>query len=111
MDAMKKALPLAALLPPPALVGLLLLGTEFTGITVIVARVAGIALVALGVACWPGPPIAGMLMYSTVVMLYLAYLGLTGAATGVALWPAVGVHAIITALLARIAWSRQGSKS
>ena len=64
-----------ALLIVPSLVGWLLLGEELTGIAVPVARVAGIALIGLGVACWPGPPLAGMLIYSALVMLYLSYLG------------------------------------
>ena len=53
-----------ALLIVPSLVGQLLLGTELTGIAITVARVAGIALIALGVACWPGTPLVGMLTYS-----------------------------------------------
>jgi hypothetical protein len=57
----------AALLLAPSLVGQLLLGTELAGIAVTVARVAGIALVALGVACWPGTPLLGMLTYSASV--------------------------------------------
>jgi hypothetical protein len=90
-----------ALLIFPALVGRLLLGDELTGVAVPVARVAGIALIALGVACWPGPPLAGMLAYSALVTLYLAYLGLAGGFVGVLLWPAVAFHSILTALLAR----------
>ena len=65
-----------ALLIVPSLVGQLLLGEDLTGIAVPVARVAGIALIALGIACWPGPPLVGMLTYSALVTLYLAYLGL-----------------------------------
>lgn len=83
----------------PSVVGLLLLGQELTGITVPVARVAGIALIGLGIACWPGPPLAGMLIYSAAVALYLAYLGFAGTVTGVLLWPAVVLHAILTTLL------------
>jgi hypothetical protein len=45
-----------ALLIVPGLVGRLLLGEELTGIAIPVARVAGIALVGLGMACWPGTP-------------------------------------------------------
>nr|MCU0921637.1 hypothetical protein [Burkholderiaceae bacterium] len=67
-----------ALLAAPALVGKLLLGGELTGDAAMVARVAGIALVGLGVACWPGPPQLGMLIYSTAVAVYLAYLGFSG---------------------------------
>jgi hypothetical protein len=48
-----------ALLIVPSLVGQMLLGEELTGVAIPVARVAGIALIALGVACWPLP--VGML--------------------------------------------------
>ena len=67
-----------ALLIVPSLVGQLLFGEELSGIAVPVARVAGIALIGLGVACWPGPPLVGMLTYSSLVTLYLAYLGFVG---------------------------------
>ena len=63
----------------------------------------GIALIALGVACWPGTPLLGMLTYSAAVTLYLAYLGVTGNSTGMLLWPAVALHVILTVLLARAA--------
>ena len=82
-----------ALLFVPSLVGQLLLGAELAGIAAVVARVFGIALIALGIACWPGPPLAGMLTYSAAVTLYLAYLGFAGAASGILLWPAVVLHA------------------
>jgi hypothetical protein len=95
----------AAMLLVPSLVGQLLLGTEITGIAAIVARVAGIALIGLGVACWPGPPRLGMLFYSAAVTVYLAYLGIAGGSAGVLLWPAVILHAILTALLTRAATS------
>lgn len=90
-----------ALLIVPSLVGQLLFGVDLTGITIPVARVTGIALVGLGIACWPGPPLVGMLTYSAAVALYLAYLGYVQGLTGVFLWPAVGVHVILTALLTR----------
>ena len=101
----------AALLIVPSLVGRLLLGEELTGVAVPVARVAGIALIGLGIACWPGPPRIGMLTYSAAVTLYLAYIGLAGGFTGILLWPAVVVHAILTALLARAATSDKGTKT
>jgi hypothetical protein len=109
---MKKALVFAAvgeiatglaLLIVPSLVGQLLLGEQLTGIAIPVARVAGIGLFALGIACWPGPSLVGMLIYSTVVALYLAYLGFAGGLTGVLLWPAVALHAVLAILLGR-AW-------
>ncbi|MGA9092324.1 MAG: hypothetical protein WB420_24830, partial [Bradyrhizobium sp.] len=61
-----------ALLIGPALVGRLLLGEQLTGVAMPVARVAGIGLIGLGIACWPGPPHRGMLTYSALVTLYLA---------------------------------------
>jgi len=95
-----------ALLIVPSLVGQLLLGQQLTGVAVPVARVAGIALIALGVVCWPGPPLIGMLIYSALVTLYLAYLGFVAGLAGVLLWPVVIIHAILTALLAREALRR-----
>ena len=92
-----------ALLIVPSLVGLLLLGHELTGVAIPVARVAGIALIAFGIACWPGPPLLGMLIYSAAVTLYLAYLGFAGGFAGVFLWPAVVLHAALSILLGR-AW-------
>lgn len=107
---MRDVLPFAAaaeaatglgLLIAPSLVGQLLLGEQLAGVAVPVARVSGIALIALGIACWPGPPLVGMLTYSALVTLYLAYLGSAGGLTGVLLWPAVILHTILTALLTR----------
>jgi hypothetical protein len=90
----------AALLLVPSLVGQALLGAELSGMAVTVARVAGIALIGLGVACWPGPPRIGMLIYSAAVTLYLAYVGVSSGSTGLLLWPAVVLHVILTLLLA-----------
>ena len=94
-----------ALLIVPSLVGQLLFGVGLTGIAVTVARVLGIALIALGVACWPGTPLVGMLTYSAAVTVYLAYSGFTGGSTGLLLWPAAVLHLILTVLLARTATS------
>ena len=107
---MKKALIFAAigeaatglaLLIVPSLVGQLLLGEQLAGVAIPAARVAGIALIALGMACWPGPPLVGMVTYSAFVTVYLAYLGFAGGLTGVLLWPAVVLHVILTVLLTR----------
>jgi hypothetical protein len=110
--AMKKVLVVAAiaeavtglaLMVIPSLLGRLLLGEELAGVAIPVARVAGIALIALGIACWPGPPLVGMLIYSAAVTLYLAYLGFAGGFAGAFLWPAVALHAVLSILLGR-AW-------
>jgi len=89
-----------ALMVVPSLVGQLLLGAELTGVSIPVARVAGIALVALGVGCLPGrTALSGMLTYSALATAYLAYLAIRGEWVGPLLWPAVVVHAILTCLL------------
>ncbi len=99
-----------ALLLVPSLVGQLLLGEGLAGIAVIVARVAGIALIALGVACWPGTPLLGMLIYGVAVTAYLAYVGIVGGLGGALLWPAVALHAFLTALLAMASISGKATK-
>jgi hypothetical protein len=101
----------AALLLVPSLVGQLLLGADLTGMAATVARVAGIALIGLGVACWPGSPRRGMLVYSAAVTVLLAYVGVSGASSGLLLWPAVVLHAILTTLLARAGKTRQGDEN
>jgi len=93
-----------ALLVVPPLVGRLLLGAELAGVSIPIARVTGIALLALGVACWPGATaLCGMLTYNALATLYLLYLGIRDNWVGPLLWPVVVLHAILTPLLAR-AW-------
>jgi len=111
MGAMKKVLIFAAvaealtglaLLVVPSMVGQVLLGQQLAGVAVPVARVAGIALIALGIACWPATPLVGMLTYSSIAMLYLGYVALAGEFVGVLLWPGVALHAILSILLGRV---------
>ena len=89
------------LLAYPPIVVRLLFDAEIIAAGVLMSRLAGIALVGLGVACWPGPPLAGMVTYGVVVTLYLAYVGLAGGVTGILLWPAVVLHVILTGFLIR----------
>ena len=92
--ALKRALVVAAigeiatglaLILVPVLVAQLLLGQELAGSAISVARVAGIALVGLGVACWPGPPVAGMPLSSAAVAAYLASIGIASGQVGILL--------------------------
>lgn len=97
-----------ALIVVPSLVAQLLLGTELTGIAVVVGRVAGISLLALGIACWPSKEptraaLRGLTTYGLLITLYLSYFGLRGESVGPLLWPVVALHAVLTSLLAR-AW-------
>jgi hypothetical protein len=99
-----------ALLLVPSLVGQLLFGAELTGIAIPVARVLGIALVALGVACLStgeaGQGLSGILTYSLLATVYLVYLGLAGEWVGNLLWPAAAIHGALTFLLA-VAWLKE----
>ena len=88
-----------ALLVVPSLVGQLLLGTPLTGPAATVAGVLGLALLGLGLACWPGPARLGMLVYSTLVTLYLAYTGLSLQPGGPLLWPVAALHGGLVVLL------------
>jgi hypothetical protein len=99
----------ATLFIVPSLVGELLFSAPLTGIAVVVARLTGIALIGLGVACWPGRntyrAVFAMLTYSMLATLYLIFLGVTRQ-VGILLWPAVALHAGIAALLV-IMWRKE----
>jgi hypothetical protein len=118
-SAMKKLLAVAAVLEGstgvtlmirPPLVTWLLLGESVLGAAgMALGRVAGFALLALGLACWPDadsvtdnlPVLRGLLAYNLLTALYLAYLGISGQGVGILLWPAVALHAVLAFLLAR----------
>ena len=97
------------LLIDPSFVASLLLGNVVSGTGVAVGRVAGIALIALGLACWPkssagNVAVAGcraMVMYNLLTSIYLSYIGIRGQWVGVLLWPAVTIHGLLTLLLVR----------
>ena len=116
LAAMAEAALGVALVVDPSLLILLLLGATLAGLDgpaavgAVIGRVTGIALIALGVSCWPGSTaLAGMLTYGLFVTVYLAGLGLGGEWVGVLLWPAVAFHVVLSALLAR-AWVHQRPK-
>jgi hypothetical protein len=95
------------LLINPAIVVTLLLGAEVSGAGTLLGRCFGIALLALGLACWPSwqraesgaPAFRAMLIYNVLMALYLAYLGTVGHLGGVLLWPVVALHAVVALLL------------
>jgi hypothetical protein len=100
-----------ALMAVPSVVVRLLLGADISGASLPLGRVAGIALLSLGMACWPGrdptgnmaPALRAMLTYNSLATLYLLCLGIGGEWVGPLLWPAVVTHAVLTLLLGR-AW-------
>ena len=93
-----------AVIVVPQPVVALLLGENVTGIGIPVARCFGVALLGLGLACWPSgqggtSPFRAMLAYNVLIALYLAYLFTAAHVGGVLLWPAVALHAAVAILL------------
>ena len=92
-----------ALIALPAIVVRLLLGAEISGASIPLGRVAGAALLALGVACWLARDdtqsratrglVVAMLIYNVVATAVLAFAGIGLGLHGVLLWPAVVLHA------------------
>jgi len=95
-----------ALMVNPAIVVRLLLGMEISWVGTMLGRCFGIALLGLGVACWPDRESASaahraMLIYNVLIALYLACLGTIGHVGGWLLWPGVVLHAVVALLLIR----------
>ena len=92
-----------ALAIAPLLVVRLLLGTEPSGAGLAISRVAGIALLGLGLACWPErhgtdcrASLRAMSTYNVLATLYLSSLGIRGEWIGPLLWPAAVVHGVLS---------------
>ena len=96
------------LLAVPSVVVRLLLGSPLdTSAAVMLARVAGAALLALGVACWLARDdtqsraarglVVAMLIYNIAATALLAFAAIGLRLHGVALWPAVVLHAVMGA--------------
>jgi hypothetical protein len=88
----------------PSPVATLLLGSSLDAPAALtLARVAGVALLALGVACWlarhdgqsrAARGLAGaMVLYNAGVAIILAYGGVVLGLSGIGLWPTVLLHA------------------
>lgn len=97
-----------ALLLSPSLVTGIILGISLDGPAApVVARLAGAALLTIGVACWlarddgPGRATRGLaaalLLYNVAAAAVLAHAGLGPGLTGIGLWPATALHAAMAA--------------
>ena len=71
------------------------------------ARIAGIGLMALGIACLPSKhaeanrgPVRALLAYNIGATIFFAWVGLATTFQGVLLWPVVILHAVISIALA-----------
>ena len=94
------------LLVSPTLVVAFLLGASLDApAALVVARMAGAALLSLGCACWlarndgpnraVGGMVAAMLLYNTVAVAVLANAAVGVRLAGVLMWPAVALHAVL----------------
>jgi hypothetical protein len=94
------------LIVAPDVVVRLLLGGELLGAGIPVGRITGVALFALGIACWLASSdtescaargvVSAMALYNLGVALILSMAGIQSQPVGLALWPAVILHAIMT---------------
>jgi len=90
----------------PAFPITLLLGLKQAALeALLVGRLAGAALLAVGVASWLARSdrqspvrlglLTGILIYNVAAALILAYAGLVLSMVGIALWPAVILHSVL----------------
>ena len=94
------------LISVPATVVRLLLGSELLGPGIPLGRLAGVALLTLGIACWLASTdtqscaargiVTAMMLYNIGAVLILGAAGLQSQAVGIGLWPAVILHAVMT---------------
>ena len=105
---------LALMCCPSAAVAILLGAPLDTPAALTVGHVGGAALLALGIACWLGRAdtpsraarglVAAMLVYNVAAVAVLAYAGLGYGLHGVALWPAVVLHAAMAVWCITCLW-------
>ena len=101
-----------ALIAVPELVARVLLGTGLSDGGIAVGRMAGFALLSLGLACWPTADsvipsvVRALLAYNLLAALYLGYLRVSGDFVAFLLWPACVLHAVLAVLFARPAFGR-----
>ena len=108
---------LALALSPSALVSVLLGVSLDTPAALTVGRVAGAALLSLGIVCWFARDdeqsraatglIAAMLFYNAAAVALLAYARIALGLFSVFLWPAVGLHAGLAVWCLACLWNKR----
>jgi hypothetical protein len=94
----------------PGLFASLIFGSDLAETGILVARLAGIALLTVALACWPAnrtltPPtnvVRALVFYNVVVAIYLADVAIGPKLSGPLLWPVVALHALLALLLIRV---------
>lgn len=110
LAAIAEAVTGVGLIIAPSLVARLLFGEEISGVSIALGRLTGMALLSLGLACWPESEslraaLRAMAAYNLLVTVFLTYLGIIGDFVGALLWPAVVLHAVLSLLLSRMWFS------
>jgi len=106
-----------ALVLSPSIPASLLLGASLDTPGLVVARVAGAALLALATACWlaRNDPqsraatglIAAILLYNLAAVAVLVHAGLGLGLSGIGLWPAVVLHAVLGVWCVACLWKKK----
>lgn len=103
-----------AFIAAPGFVVHLLLGASegLSGAGIAVARLAGLALLCLGLACWPNKDDATtqatltLCIYNLFVAIYLVCIRLEEGFARYLLWPVIALHALLGLLQTRPAYRR-----
>lgn len=107
----------AALLIAPSLTAAVLIGEALGSPTsLVVGRIGGAALLAIGLSCWRGSKtnnrdvaialLVGLLAYNSLVPILLAHAAVVSGLNGIGLWPAVILHSLLAAWCIRRLVSR-----
>jgi hypothetical protein len=110
------------LLAVPSAVAQVLLGAPLEAPAALtVARVAGAALLALGVACWLASfdpqscaargVLSAMLLYNLGAAIILGTFGIQSERAGIGLWPAVILHVTMTGWCVSLLLGKQNKES
>jgi len=91
---------LVLLIAPSAATRLLLGAGLDSPESVLVGKVAGSALLAIGLSCWLGRNqadglVAGLLLYNVALALLFLDAGMIDKMQGLGIWPAIGVHSAL----------------
>jgi hypothetical protein len=68
--------------------------------SVLLGKIAGSALLAIGLSCWLGRNeasglVAGLLLYNAALVILFLDAGVIDKMQGIGIWPAIGVHAAL----------------
>jgi hypothetical protein len=90
----------------------LLLGADLTSAGIVVGRFTGLALLSMGMACWPNREGAtqqvtwALFTYNLLVAFYLVYVRFGAGLSGPLLWPACALHSSLALFQAHPACER-----